>query len=69
MDRALRDAAKGDPSPNPHVGAELVRRRKIVSLGYRARRGHAYAEGVKTERAVGNNNFGTDIAKSKLNRS
>lgn len=53
MGRALREAAKGDPSPNPHVGAVLVQHGKIVSVGYHARCGQAHAEVVAMQRAGG----------------
>jgi diaminohydroxyphosphoribosylaminopyrimidine deaminase / 5-amino-6-(5-phosphoribosylamino)uracil reductase len=53
MDRALREAAKGDPSPNPHVGAVIVKDEKLVSIGYHARCGQAHAEVNAIARAGG----------------
>lgn len=44
MRRALREAEKGDPSPNPFVGAALVRNGELIALGYHARAGQAHAE-------------------------
>jgi diaminohydroxyphosphoribosylaminopyrimidine deaminase/5-amino-6-(5-phosphoribosylamino)uracil reductase len=51
MKRALREATKGDPSPNPHVGAVVAKHGRIVSVGYHARCGQAHAEVVAMERA------------------
>jgi diaminohydroxyphosphoribosylaminopyrimidine deaminase/5-amino-6-(5-phosphoribosylamino)uracil reductase len=49
MRRALELSLKGDPSPNPYVGAVLVRDGKIISEGYHKRAGmpHAEAEALK----------------------
>ncbi len=44
MTRALTEAKRGYPSPNPHVGAAIVRDGKIVSLGHHERAGEAHAE-------------------------
>ncbi len=53
MRRALRLAAKGRgrTSPNPMVGAVLVKDGKIVGEGYHAKAGEAHAEIVALERA------------------
>ena len=51
MARALREARKGDPSPNPHVGAVVARGSRIVSVGHHARCGEAHAEVIALERA------------------
>jgi diaminohydroxyphosphoribosylaminopyrimidine deaminase/5-amino-6-(5-phosphoribosylamino)uracil reductase len=51
MGLALREGAKGRPSPNPHVGAVLTKRGKVVAKGYHARAGQAHAEVVAIERA------------------
>lgn len=51
MVRALRAAARGAPSPNPHVGAVLARGKEVVSVGYHARCGLAHAEVIAIERA------------------
>ena len=44
MKRALAEAKRGYPSPNPHVGAAIVRDRKILSVGHHERAGEAHAE-------------------------
>lgn len=44
MMRALAIARGGRPSPNPHVGAVLVRDGKILATGYHHRAGLAHAE-------------------------
>ena len=44
MDRALSLAARGHPSPNPHVGAVLVRGGEILAEGHHERAGEAHAE-------------------------
>jgi diaminohydroxyphosphoribosylaminopyrimidine deaminase/5-amino-6-(5-phosphoribosylamino)uracil reductase len=46
MDRALREARKGRPSPNPHVGAVVARGATIVSVGHHERCGEAHAEAM-----------------------
>ncbi len=53
MKRALRlaEAAKGRTSPNPMVGAVLVKRDKIVGEGFHARTGEAHAEIVALRQA------------------
>ncbi len=51
MGLALREGAKGRPSPNPHVGAVLAKRGRVVSKGYHARAGRAHAEVMAIERA------------------
>jgi diaminohydroxyphosphoribosylaminopyrimidine deaminase/5-amino-6-(5-phosphoribosylamino)uracil reductase len=51
MDRALREARKGHPSPNPHVGAVIVRGSKIIAVGHHARCGGPHAEVVAIQRA------------------
>lgn len=53
MRRALREAAKGDPSPNPHVGAVLVKDGCIVSVGHHERAGQAHAEVAAIRAAPG----------------
>lgn len=54
MRRALGAAQKGRPSPNPHVGAVLVRDGAVVATGYHARAGLAHAEVDAIRRAKGN---------------
>ncbi len=51
MKRALRLAANGHPSPNPHVGAVIARGDKLISVGNHARCGRAHAEVVAIRRA------------------
>jgi diaminohydroxyphosphoribosylaminopyrimidine deaminase/5-amino-6-(5-phosphoribosylamino)uracil reductase len=51
MKRALREARKGHPSPNPHVGAVLARGDEIVSVGHHARCGGPHAEVIAMTRA------------------
>lgn len=51
MRRALRAAALGDPSPNPHVGAVVARGSEIISIGHHARCGAAHAEVIALQRA------------------
>lgn len=51
MERALREARKGHPSPNPHVGAVIARGESIVSTGHHARCGGPHAEIVALDRA------------------
>ncbi|MCA9581605.1 MAG: bifunctional diaminohydroxyphosphoribosylaminopyrimidine deaminase/5-amino-6-(5-phosphoribosylamino)uracil reductase RibD [Myxococcales bacterium] len=51
MGEALREAKKGDPSPNPHVGAVVVRHGRVVGRGYHRRAGEAHAEVAALHRA------------------
>ncbi len=51
MRLALAQAALGSPSPNPHVGAVVVKGGKLVSKGFHRRAGAAHAEVVALERA------------------
>lgn len=51
MARALREAARGYPSPNPHVGAVLVRDGAVVAVGHHERAGLAHAEVAALEAA------------------
>ncbi|MDA3850226.1 MAG: bifunctional diaminohydroxyphosphoribosylaminopyrimidine deaminase/5-amino-6-(5-phosphoribosylamino)uracil reductase RibD [Spirochaetaceae bacterium] len=44
MKQALALAQKGTPAPNPHVGAVVVSRGKIVGQGYHEKRGGPHAE-------------------------
>lgn len=44
MTEALRLARRGRTSPNPHVGAVVVRGTEVVGRGYHARAGAAHAE-------------------------
>ena len=44
MRLALKLAAKGNPSPNPYVGALIVKGEKIIGMGYHKKAGMAHAE-------------------------
>jgi diaminohydroxyphosphoribosylaminopyrimidine deaminase/5-amino-6-(5-phosphoribosylamino)uracil reductase len=44
MQRAVGEAKRGRTSPNPRVGAVIVRDRAVISTGYHARAGEAHAE-------------------------
>lgn len=44
MDRALAEGAKGRPSPNPHVGAALVKSGEVIAVGHHERAGEDHAE-------------------------
>lgn len=52
MRQALRAARGGDPSPNPHVGAVVVKDGVVLGVGFHARAGEAHAE-VVALRAAG----------------
>lgn len=49
---ALREARRGRPSPNPHVGAAIVRDGVLVAVGHHAKAGQGHAE-VEAIRAAG----------------
>lgn len=44
MDRALEEAARGKPSPNPPVGAVVAQGAEIVAVGHHERAGDEHAE-------------------------
>ncbi|MBW2507641.1 MAG: bifunctional diaminohydroxyphosphoribosylaminopyrimidine deaminase/5-amino-6-(5-phosphoribosylamino)uracil reductase RibD [Deltaproteobacteria bacterium] len=44
MAQAIAEARRGRPSPNPRVGAAIVRGQRVVALGYHAKAGLAHAE-------------------------
>ncbi|MGB8330527.1 MAG: bifunctional diaminohydroxyphosphoribosylaminopyrimidine deaminase/5-amino-6-(5-phosphoribosylamino)uracil reductase RibD [Polyangiales bacterium] len=44
MERAIVEAHRGRPSPNPRVGAAIVRDGQVISFGHHARAGEAHAE-------------------------
>ena len=60
MAQAIAEAKRGRPSPNPRVGAAIVRDGEIVALGHHAEVGHAHAE-VDAIR-----NAGTDVEGTTL---
>ncbi|MDD9968801.1 MAG: bifunctional diaminohydroxyphosphoribosylaminopyrimidine deaminase/5-amino-6-(5-phosphoribosylamino)uracil reductase RibD [Myxococcales bacterium] len=51
MRRALRQALRGKPSPNPRVGAVVARGPELVGLGHHAACGGPHAEAVALARA------------------
>lgn len=53
MRMALRAGRAGRPSPNPHVGAVVVRSGRVVSRGYHRKAGEAHAEVMALQRAGG----------------
>lgn len=53
MERALAEAKRGRPSPNPHVGAVLVRDEHVVAVGHHERAGEAHAEVDAIRHATG----------------
>jgi diaminohydroxyphosphoribosylaminopyrimidine deaminase/5-amino-6-(5-phosphoribosylamino)uracil reductase len=44
MAQAIAEAKRGKPSPNPRVGAAIVRDGKVIALGHHAKAGLAHAE-------------------------
>jgi diaminohydroxyphosphoribosylaminopyrimidine deaminase/5-amino-6-(5-phosphoribosylamino)uracil reductase len=44
MRLAIREARKGDPSPNPHVGAVVVKNGKVIAKGHHPKAGDVHAE-------------------------
>ncbi|MEZ4408346.1 MAG: bifunctional diaminohydroxyphosphoribosylaminopyrimidine deaminase/5-amino-6-(5-phosphoribosylamino)uracil reductase RibD [Polyangiales bacterium] len=59
--RAALDAARlGAPSPNPHVGAAVVRDGAVVSVGHHQAAGHDHAE-VAALRALGDDARGATV--------
>ncbi|MBN2409258.1 MAG: bifunctional diaminohydroxyphosphoribosylaminopyrimidine deaminase/5-amino-6-(5-phosphoribosylamino)uracil reductase RibD [Candidatus Aminicenantes bacterium] len=51
MAYGLAEKARGWASPNPYVGAVVVRRNKVVGHGFHERPGRAHAEAIALERA------------------
>jgi diaminohydroxyphosphoribosylaminopyrimidine deaminase/5-amino-6-(5-phosphoribosylamino)uracil reductase len=51
MLRALRAAERGDPGPNPHVGAVIARSTKVVSVGFHAHADAPHAALLAIQRA------------------
>ncbi len=60
MARALKEARKGRPSPNPHVGAVIAHEDRIVAVGHHARAGLDHAE-VAALRAAGERARGSTL--------
>ncbi|PIE05723.1 MAG: riboflavin biosynthesis protein RibD [Sorangium cellulosum] len=52
MSRALAEASRGRPSPNPHVGAVIAKGDNVVAVGHHERAGSEHAE-VAAIRAAG----------------
>jgi diaminohydroxyphosphoribosylaminopyrimidine deaminase/5-amino-6-(5-phosphoribosylamino)uracil reductase len=51
MDLALERGAAGMPSPNPHVGAAVIKDGQVVGAGHHDRAGHDHAEVVALREA------------------
>lgn len=51
MQRALELGRAGDPSPNPHVGAVVVKDGEVVGEGFHAEAGTAHAEALALDAA------------------
>jgi diaminohydroxyphosphoribosylaminopyrimidine deaminase/5-amino-6-(5-phosphoribosylamino)uracil reductase len=60
MGLALEHAARGNPSPNPHVGAVVVKDGKCVGAGHHERAGEEHAE-VMGLRAAGDSARGATL--------
>lgn len=60
MEQAVAEAKRGRPSPNPRVGASIVRDGKVISVGYHKRAGEAHAE-VEAIRNAGGAVEGTTL--------
>src|SRR5690349_20154067 len=60
MQRALDLGAQGDPSPNPHVGAVVVKDGVIVGEAFHAEVGGAHAEIIALQ-AAGDNARGSTL--------
>lgn len=51
MSLALRNGARGRPSPNPHVGAVVALGERVISVGHHPKAGLAHAEVVALAKA------------------
>jgi diaminohydroxyphosphoribosylaminopyrimidine deaminase/5-amino-6-(5-phosphoribosylamino)uracil reductase len=60
MDRALTEGQRGRPSPNPHVGAAVVKAGELVSVGHHERAGEDHAE-VSALKAAGDKAAGATL--------
>ncbi|MBV9947472.1 MAG: riboflavin biosynthesis protein RibD, partial [Myxococcales bacterium] len=56
---ALERASHGSPSPNPHVGAAVVKNGELVGLGHHERAGEEHAEVAALREAGGRASGGT----------
>ena len=54
MAQAIAQAKCGRPSPNPRVGAAIVRDGEVIALGHHAKAGDAHAEVDAIRNAAGN---------------
>lgn len=57
---AIKLALKGHPSPNPKVGAVIVKNNKIISIGFHDKWGFPHAEQMALQKAE-NNARGADL--------
>src|SRR5450755_3416955 len=60
MTRALEIGARGEPSPNPHVGAVVVKANEAIGEGHHERAGDEHAE-VAALRAAGKKAAGATL--------
>lgn len=60
MDRALTEGQKGHPSPNPHVGAVVVKSGELIAVGHHDRAGEDHAE-VAAIKAAGSKAEGATL--------
>jgi diaminohydroxyphosphoribosylaminopyrimidine deaminase/5-amino-6-(5-phosphoribosylamino)uracil reductase len=60
MEQAIAEAKRGRPSPNPRVGAAIVREAKVISVGHHERAGEAHAE-IDAIRNAGGSVEGTTL--------
>jgi diaminohydroxyphosphoribosylaminopyrimidine deaminase/5-amino-6-(5-phosphoribosylamino)uracil reductase len=60
MDLALENGAKGTPSPNPHVGAVVVKAGQAAGVGHHERAGEEHAE-VAALREAGDKTRGSTL--------
>lgn len=59
MRLALDLAKKGKPSPNPHVGCVIVKKGKVIAMGFHKRAGMAHAEVEALKKAANKANGAT----------
>jgi diaminohydroxyphosphoribosylaminopyrimidine deaminase / 5-amino-6-(5-phosphoribosylamino)uracil reductase len=58
---ALEQAARGTPSPNPHVGAAVVKNGKALGTGHHERAGEEHAEAIALRMAGAGATSGTTL--------